>query len=86
MPERWKPIVTDLDPSNALDRLVVAIDVLRNDVDLHVEDTIDATGLVKLTYSGTSSGGFSIQRGVPGIFGGVVRLIWNGDFRDYEIA
>ena len=86
MPERQRPIVTELALADALDRLVVLIDELRADADLHVEVTTDETDLVKLAFSGTPNVGFPLRREVRDIPGEVVRRIWNESLRGYETA
>jgi len=86
MPERRKPIVTELALADALDRLVVLIEELRADADLRVEITTDETSLVKLAFSGTPDVGFAMRREVRDIPGEVVRRIWNEGLRDYEIV
>lgn len=84
MPEQQRPIVTELALADALDRLVVLIDELRADADLHVEVTTDETDLVKLAFSGTPNVGFPLRREVRDIPGEVVRRIWNESLRGYE--
>ena len=86
MPERRKPMVTELALADSLDRLAALIGELRTDADLHVEITTDETDLVKLTFSGTSSVGYPLQREVRDIPGAVARRIWNEGLRGYEIA
>ena len=85
MPEKQKPVVTELALADALDQLVNQIEELRTDADLHVEITTDETDLVKLTFSGTPDAGFPLQREVRDIPGEVVRRVWNEGLRDYEI-
>ncbi|MDE2814769.1 MAG: hypothetical protein OXM01_17205 [Gemmatimonadota bacterium] len=86
MPERRKPMVTELALADALDRLAALIGELRTDADLRVEITTDETDLVKLTFSGTPGVGFPLRREVRDIPGEVVRRIWNEGLRDYDIA
>ncbi len=85
MLERHKPIVTELALADALDRLVNLIEELRVDADLRVEITTDETDLVKLTFSGTPSVGFPLQREVRDIPAEIVRRVWNEGLRDYEV-
>ena len=85
MPEPRKPIVTELALAEALERLVNLIGELRADADLRVEITTDETDLVKLTFSGTPSVGYPLQREVRDIPAEVVRRIWNEGLRNYEI-
>ena len=84
MPERRKPVVTELALADALDRLVNLIDELRVDADLRVEITTDETDLVKLTFSGTPDVGLPRRREVRNIPGEVVRRVWNEGLRDYD--
>ncbi len=84
MPERRKPVVTELALADALDRLVNLIDELRVDADLRVEITTDETDLVKLTFSGTPNVGLPLRREVRNIPGEVVRRVWNEGLRDYD--
>ena len=84
MPERRKPVVTELALADALDRLVNLIDELRVDADLRVEITTDETDLVKLTFSGTPDVGFALRREVRDIPAEIVRRVWNEGLRDYD--
>ena len=84
MPERQKPIVTELALADTLDRLINLIEELRVDGDLRVEITIDETDLVKLTFSGTPDAGFPLRREVRDIPAEIVRRVWNEGLRDYE--
>ncbi|MCY4415905.1 MAG: hypothetical protein OXE87_06315 [Chloroflexi bacterium] len=84
--EQQKPVVIELALAEALDRLVNLIEELRTDASLRVEITTDETNLVKLTFSGTPSVGYPLQREVRDIPGEVVRRIWNDGLRDYYIA
>ena len=84
MPERRKPVVTELALADALDRLVNLIDELRVDADPRVEITTDETDLVKLTFSGTPNVGLPLRREVRNIPGEVVRRVWNEGLRDYD--
>ena len=84
MPERRKPIVTELALADALGNLVDLIEQLRIDASLHVEISTDETDLVKLTFSGTPGAGFPRRREVRDIPGEVVRRIWNEGLRDYD--
>ena len=86
MPERRKPVVTELALADALDRLVNLIQELRVDADLRVKITTDETDLVKLTFSGTPDVGFAIQREVRDMPAEIVRRVWNQGLRDYEIV
>ncbi len=86
MPERQKPVVTELALADALDRLVNQIEELRVDADLRVVITTDETQLVKLTFAGAPGVGVPLQRGVRDIPGEVVRRVWNEGLRDYEIV
>ena len=86
MPERRKPVVTELALADALDRLVNLIQELRVDADLRVKITTDETDLVKLTFSGTPDVGFAIQREVRDMPAEIVRRVWNEGLRDYEIV
>ena len=86
MPERQKPVVTELALSDALDRLVNQIEELRADANLRVEITTDETQLVKLAFVGTPDVGFAMRREVRDIPGDVVRRVWNEGLRDYEIV
>ena len=85
MPERQKPVVTELALADALDRLVNLIEELRADADLRVEITTDETSLVKLAFSGTPDVGFAMRREVRDIPAEVVRRVWNEGLRDYQI-
>ncbi len=85
MPERRKPIVTELALADALDKLVNLIEELRADVGLRVEFTTDETDLVKLTFSGAPDMGFPLQREVRDIPAEIVRRVWNEGLRDYEV-
>ena len=84
MPERQKPIVTELALADALDRLVNLIEELRADADLRVEITTDETSLVKLAFSDTPDVGFAMRREVRDIPGEVVRRVWNEDLRHHD--
>ena len=86
MPERRKPIVTELALADALEQLVNLIGELRADANLRVEITTDETDLVKLTFSGTPDVGFAIQREVRDMPAEIVRRVWNEGLRDYEIV
>ena len=84
MPERRKPIVTELALADALDHLVDLIEQLRIDADLRVEITTDETDLVKLVFSGTPNLGFPLQREVRDIPAEIVRRVWNEGLRVYD--
>ena len=84
MPEQQKPVVTELALADALDRLVNQIEELRADAGLRVEITTDETDLVKLTFCGTPSVGFPLQREVRDIPAEIVHRVWNEGLRDYE--
>ena len=84
MPERRKPIVTELALADALGNLVDLIEQLRIDADLRVEITTDETDLVKLAFSGTPDAGFPLQREVRDIPAEIVRRVWNEGRRDYD--
>ena len=84
MPERRKPIVTELALADTLGNLVDLIEQLRIDASLRVEITIDETDLVKLAFSGTPNVGFPRRREVRDIPGEVVRRVWNEGLRDYD--
>ena len=84
MPERRKPIVTELALADALDQLVNLIEELRADANLRVQITTDETELVKLTFAGTPDVGFPLQREVRDLPGQVVRRVWNEGLRDYD--
>lgn len=64
MPERQKPIVTELALADALDRLVNLIEELRADADLRVEITTDETQLVKFSCSSEPHACFPLRRNV----------------------
>ena len=84
MPERRKPVVTELALADALGNLVDLIEQLRIDASLRVEITTDETDLVKLTFSGTPNVGFPLRREVRNIPGEVVRRVWNEGLRNYD--
>ena len=84
MPERQKPVVTELALADALDRLVNLIEELRADADLRVEITTDETSLVKIAFSGTPDVGFAMRREVRDIPAEVVRRVWNEGLRHHD--
>ena len=84
MPERRKPVVTELALADALGNLVDLIEQLRVDVSLRVEISTDETDLVKLTFSGTPNLGFPLQREVRDIPAEIVRRVWNEGLRVYD--
>ena len=86
MPERQKPIVTELALADALDRLVQLISELRADANLRVEITTDETDLVKLVFAGAPGAGFPLRREARDFPAEIVRRVWNEGLRDYEIV